>query len=69
MIFKCTICDLEFNSLDTLTDHFSTAHQESQITFAGSDVQESNEASSSQGDFLFSVATDNEGNISLLQNG
>ena len=41
MIFKCTICDLEFNSLDTLTEHFSSDHAESQITFAGSDVPQS----------------------------
>jgi hypothetical protein len=41
MIFKCTICDLEFTSLDTLTEHFSSDHAESQITFAGSDVSQS----------------------------
>jgi KRAB domain-containing zinc finger protein len=41
MGFKCTICDLELNSLETLTEHFSSEHAESQITFAGSDVPES----------------------------
>ena len=31
--FKCQICYLEFNSMDTLTEHFSSDHSESNILF------------------------------------
>ena len=34
LVFHCNLCGLEFSSLDALTEHFGTVHNETQVALA-----------------------------------